>query len=71
MTADEFMSWAEFFTLYPFDDFHRYHRPAALVSMGMAGGDVAAKLEWLQPDPDTSGLSDVDKSILKAFAGGK
>lgn len=75
MSADEFLSWREFFTLYPFDDFHRFHRPAALVSMGMGGGDVSARLEWLQPEPtaapDAAGLSEVDKSILKAFAGTK
>lgn len=37
----------------------------------MAGGDVSERLEWLQSDPKTAGLSDVDRSILKAFTRSK
>lgn len=68
MTADEFASWVEFFTLYPFDDYHRHHRPAALVSASFGGGATAIedRLEFLQPDPQLEGLSEVDRSILKA-----
>ena len=69
LTEEEFREWMDFFTLYPFDDFHRFHRPAALVSIGLAGGDVADRLEWLQPDPLTADMSDVDRSIIKAFSG--
>ncbi len=71
MTQQEFTDWCDFFALYPFDDFHRFHRPAALVSIGMSGGDMAERLEWLQPDPQTAGLSEVDRSILKAFTRSK
>lgn len=67
MSSDELFEWCEFFALYPFDDFHRYHRPAALVSIGMAGGDVADRLEWLQPDPRLADKSETDRSIIKAF----
>lgn len=71
MTQAEFTDWCDFFALYPFDDFHRFHRPAALVSIGMAGGEIAERLEWLQPDPSMTGLSEVDRSILKAFTRSK
>ena len=69
MEEDEFQDWLDFFALYPFDDFHRIHRPAALVSVSMAGGGdaFADRLEILQPDPKLAGLSEVDRSLIKAF----
>lgn len=69
MTEEEFQEWLEFFGMYPFDDFHRLHRPAALVSVCLAGGGDAwqERIDFLQPDPTLAGLSDVDKSLIKAF----
>jgi hypothetical protein len=67
MTQAEFYQWIEFYRNYPFDDFHRYHRPAALVSVSMNGGDVADKLEWLQPEPIPDGLTAADLRTIKAF----
>jgi hypothetical protein len=49
MTQAEFMRWAEFYRAQPFDDFHRFHRPAALVAGSFGGGDMQARLDWLQP----------------------
>lgn len=71
MTEQEFQDWLDFFAMYPFDDLHRLHRPAALLSASMSGGGDAFKdrLDILQPDPKESGLSDVDRSIIKAFQG--
>lgn len=68
MSADEYQSWIQFFCLYPFDDFHRFHRPAALVSASMSGGGDAFsdRLNILQPDPAEADMSDVDKSIMQA-----
>lgn len=73
MTHDEFMGWCDFFALYPFDDFHRYYRPAVVIAGAMSGDEDthSARLEWLQPDPQTFGMSEVDRSILKAFTGSK
>lgn len=56
MSRVEFLRWGEFYKLYPFDDFHRYHRPAALVASSFGGGDLRARLEWLFP----SQASDAD-----------
>lgn len=69
MTECEFQDWLDFFQMYPFDDLHRIHRPAALVSVSMAGGGdaFADRLEVLQPDPKLAGLSDVDRSLIRAF----
>jgi hypothetical protein len=60
------MSWIEFYRLYPFDDLHRYHRPAALVS-GSMGGKIDKALDWLQPEPAIGDFSDADMTVLKAF----
>lgn len=52
MTAVEFARWQEFYQRWPFDDFHRFHRPAALVAGAFGGNSEAslrARLEWLQP----------------------
>lgn len=66
MTQPEFLAWMEFFRLYPFDDFHRYHRPAAMVGASMSG-DLQQRLDWLQPDPRNAGISEADVATLRAF----
>jgi hypothetical protein len=67
MTQAEFQRWIQFYRDYPFDDLHRYHRPAALVSISMAGGDIKERLEWLQPEPLPDGLNHADAATMKAF----
>lgn len=52
MSRKEFLAWMDFYRLYPFDDLHRYHRPAALISTSMTGGDVRDRLSWLFPLPE-------------------
>lgn len=66
MTQAEFMSWVHFYKLYPFDDMHRFYRPAALIAH--AGGvklDVA--IDWMQPDTSMVGFSEADINTFKAF----
>ena len=67
MTQPEFLAWVEFYKLYPFDDFHRFYRPAALVAGSFGGGDMQQRLEWLQPDPAAADLTLADMNTLKAF----
>lgn len=67
MTQPEFLEWCEFYRMYPFDDMHRYHRPAAHIAQSIAGGDVEDRLEWLQPDPRTEGMSAADIRTMRAF----
>jgi hypothetical protein len=67
MTQAEFQRWIQFYREQPFDDFHRYHRPAALVSVSMAGGDIKERLEWLQPEAIPDGLERADVATIKAF----
>lgn len=67
MTQAEYLTWLEFYRLYPFDDFHRFHRPAALISQSMAGGDIKQRLEWLQPEPIPDGLNYADLRTIAAM----
>lgn len=67
MTQPEFLAWVEFYKLYPFDDLHRYHRPAALIGRSMSGADVDDLLDWLAPDPAHRNLSPADRATMKAL----
>jgi hypothetical protein len=68
MTQAEFEGWQEFYVRYPFDDFHRFHRPAALVSTALGGGEtIQARLDWLQPDRAADGLTDADMNTMRAL----
>jgi hypothetical protein len=67
MSQAEFQRWIQFYREQPFDDFHRYHRPAALISTSMAGGDIKERLEWLQPEPIPDGLDRADVATIRAL----
>lgn len=67
MTQAEFQRWVAFYTLYPFDDHHRFHRPAALVGSRVGGGDLQPLLDWLSPDPGTADMSDADIRTMRAL----
>ena len=67
MARSEFLAWAEFYKLWPFDDLHRFHRPAAMVAASMGGASVAERLDWLQPRPKAYDYTDADLRTLQAF----
>lgn len=75
MSRQEFLEWREYHRLYPFDDLHRYHRPAALIAHAAAGGGDAHLLQqrvsWLQPDPGDAELdgtyTEADLATFAAF----
>ena len=73
MTQVEFERWQAFYMRHPFDDHHRYHRPAVLVAQSMAGGDVKQKFEFLTPPVETveevGGLSSADVKTIIALGG--
>lgn len=78
MTYIEFCDWVAFYLEHPFDDEHRYHRPAALIAQSMAGGKMEEKLEWLkgavaESDDDDHSLgrySEADRRTIAALTGG-
>lgn len=68
MSHAEYVSWIEFYRRWPFDDYHRFHRPAALVAHSLGGGgedDMRKRLEWLQP-PDDDGMTSADRDLFRA-----
>lgn len=67
MPRTEFLAWAEYYRMWPFDDLHRYHRPAAMVAASMGGASVAERLEWLAPQPRAHAYTDADLNTLQAF----
>ncbi|QET71442.1 phage tail assembly protein T [Bordetella bronchiseptica] len=76
LTEAEFRSWQQFYQESPFDDLHRYHRPAAMLAQVQVGGDFPARLDWLvggmglrQDDDQMPLLSDqFSEADLKSFA---
>lgn len=70
MSQAEFQRWFDFYKMHPFDDLHRFHRPAALVAKSMSGGDIENMIEWLHPqynNVEDSEFSDADLNTLKAL----
>jgi hypothetical protein len=66
MSQVEFIQWIEFYKLHPFDDYHRYLRPAGLIASSN-GADMTKALDWLQPEPVYAGLSEADINTFKAL----
>lgn len=68
MSWPELRAWREYYRDFPFDDRHRYHRPAALIASRGGGHNALQQcLEWLEPDPATAGFSNADMNTLAAF----
>lgn len=69
MSQREFEAWVDYYSLHPYDDFHRIYKPAALISRSMSGADMGELIEWLQPSPDINDgqYSESDMATFKAF----
>jgi hypothetical protein len=67
ISASEFQSWRVFYSMFPFDDLHRFHRPAALIALSMSGGEISDKLDWLAPDPREAGMTQADRATIRAM----
>lgn len=68
ITQREFRDWMTFYRAHPFDDMHRYHRPAALVAQSMRpGGEIQPLLDWLHPPEWATGLAQSDINTLRAL----
>jgi hypothetical protein len=66
MTRSEFISWMQFYRRWPFDDYHRFHRPAALIAGCTGGEDMQKLLDFLQP-PVRKPVSELDTQLMAAF----
>jgi hypothetical protein len=60
------LAWIEYYKLYPFDDFTRYHKPASLIASGL-GIETKVALDWLQPEVYDGDFTEADINTLKAF----
>ncbi len=67
MTEDEWLRWIEFYKQNPFDDYHRFYRPAAHIARAMAGGEIEDHLAWLEKRVVSASYSDADLQTMKAF----
>lgn len=68
----ELEGWREFYRLFPFDDYHRFYRPAALIAAMESAGSyrqqaLESHLKWLQPEPVIAEFGEIDMKTLKAF----
>jgi hypothetical protein len=65
MSNAEFDRWATYYRARPFDDEHRYHKPAALLAAVTArsGKPLGYWLDFLIPPTVTS----IDAEIFRAF----
>lgn len=66
MTQPEFQAWRVFYLQQPFDDLHRYHRPAAAVAAAHSG-KFGEWLDLLAPKPVPAGYSEAELNTFKAF----
>ena len=79
MSNREFESWKKFYQFRPFDDLHRYHRPAAVVAHAMGrGGEMGTTIDLLVNESKTIAelekamegeFSEADKATMRAFSG--
>jgi hypothetical protein len=66
MSASEFRFWKIFYQMFPFDDLHRYHRPAVAVAASF-GGKAEAVMDYLAPDPLPPGMTQADYNTMRAM----
>lgn len=73
MTQPEFVDWCAFYTLHPFDDEHRFFRPAAMlgevIGASLAGHTSKADdlMDWLNKNPVVAQYSDADRNSMRAW----
>jgi len=66
MSAAEFECWAEFYRAHPFDDAHRYHRPAALLA-ARTGMRLEAAMDFLHPPQLPDGIDAAGLATMRAL----
>lgn len=67
MSQAEFERWFDFYQMHPFDDLHRFHRPAALIARSMTGAEIEDMIQWLHPKYKESEDGDYTEADLKTF----
>lgn len=71
LTNKEYLDWVAYYKSYPFDDFHRFHRPAALLVSRGKNEQLDAALKFLDINSVLPGeinmdeMSEADMSIIQ------
>lgn len=68
MSEIEFQTWIEFYKDFPFDDVHRYYKPAAMVA-AVHNRNFEDNMDFLQPVQIPDGMTTADYSVLKTLGG--
>lgn len=66
MSAAEFAGWIDYYRGRPFDDLHRYHRPAALLAASR-GYPVQSALDFLAPPELPEGIDAAGLATMRAL----
>ncbi len=66
MSQREFERWKHFYERFPFDDVHRYQRPAALIAKTMTKTEMPQLLDWLGR-PLVVDQADIETKTLAAL----
>ena len=67
MSEREFQRWQRFYLQQPFDDVHRYYRPAALQAAAFGGGNIGEMMDFLVNKAEKPPETDADLSVFAAF----
>ncbi|RPD90518.1 hypothetical protein EGK75_01100 [Neisseria weixii] len=68
MSDPEFRRWQQFYMQQPFDDIHRYYRPAALQAASFSGGNIGEIMDFLiNKDERAQAEQSADLSVFAAF----
>lgn len=69
MSDVEWQQWRWYYNRHPFDDAHRYHRPALARTMIHGGLTVQETLDWLDDGVPAAPMTpeEADANTLRAF----
>lgn len=67
MSEPEYRRWQRFYLQQPFDDVHRYYRPAALQAAAFGGGNIGKMMDFLIDKAEKPPEADADLSVFAAF----
>lgn len=65
MSQKDYEGFRQFYQLFPFDDHHRVHLPAAVIAASM-GVKMEDALKVLDPPPNESGWSQAELNSFKS-----
>jgi len=68
MSTRELNGWIDYFNRHPFDDLHRYHRPALADTLIRGGVAFDGVIDWMQGDTtEKASESTADENTLRAL----